>query len=65
MPTTVISEPNHASELLAYNIYYTFYGRSGPQWRGIGQSKAVIFCVIVVAIALIQLRVTRKREVQQ
>ena len=58
-------EPNHASELLAYNIYYTFYGRSGPQWRGIGQAKAVIFCVIVVAIALIQLRVTRKREVQQ
>ena len=58
-------QPAHQSELLAYNIYYTFYGRSGPQWRGIGQAKAVIFCVIVVAIALIQLRVTRKREVQQ
>ena len=57
--------PAHQSELLAYNIYYTFYGRSGPQWRGIGQAKAVIFCVIVVAIALIQLRVTRKKEVQQ
>ena len=58
-------DPAHQSELLAYNIYYTFYGRSGPQWRGIGQAKAVIFCVIVVAIALIQLRVTRKKEVQQ
>ena len=58
-------QPAHQSELLAYNIYYTFYGRSGPQWRGIGQAKAVIFCVIVVAIALIQLRVTRKKEVQQ
>ena len=58
-------DPAHQSELLAYNIYYTFYGRSGPQWRGIGQAKAVIFCVIVVAIALIQLRATRKREVQQ
>ena len=57
--------PAPQSELLAYNIYYTFYGRSGPQWRGIGQAKAVIFCVIVVAIALIQLRVTRKKEVQQ
>ena len=57
--------PAHQSELLAYNIYYTFYGRSGPQWRGIGQAKAVVFCVIVVAIALIQLRVTRKKEVQQ
>ena len=25
-------QPAHQSELLAYNIYYTFYGRSGPQW---------------------------------
>ena len=58
-------DPNHASELLAYNIYYTFYGRSGPQWRGIGQAKAVVFCVIVVAISLIQLTSTRKKEVQQ
>ena len=58
-------QPAHQSELLAYNIYYTFYGRSGPQWRGIGQAKAVIFCLIVVAISLIQLRVTRKKEVQQ
>ena len=57
--------PMHQSELLAYNIYYTFYARSGPQWRGIGQAKAVIFCVIVVAIALIQLRATRSKEVQQ
>ena len=33
--------------------------------EGIGQAKAVIFCLIVVAISLIQLRVTRKKEVQQ
>ncbi len=58
-------QPAHQSELLAYNIYYTFYGRSGPQWRGIGQAKAVIFCLIVVAISLIQLRITRNKEVQQ
>ena len=58
-------EPMHNSELLAYNIYYTFYSRSGPQWKGIGQAKAVIFCVIVVAISFIQLRATRKKEVQQ
>lgn len=58
-------EPMHQSELLAYNIYYTFYSRSGAQWRGIGQAKAVIFCIIVVAIALIQLRATRSKEVQQ
>lgn len=58
-------EPNHATEMLALNIYNTFYARSGPQWKGIGQAKAVIFFVVVVAIALIQLRATRSREVQQ
>jgi raffinose/stachyose/melibiose transport system permease protein len=57
-------EPNHASELLALNIYYTFYGRSGPQWKGIGQAKSVIFFLLVVAISLIQLRLTRSKEVQ-
>ena len=45
------------------NIYNTFYGRSG--WEGVGQAKAVIFFVIVVAIGLIQLRATRSKEVQQ
>ena len=58
-------EPAHASELLAYNIYYTFYARSGPQWKGIGQAKAVIFFVVVVIIALVQLRASRSKEVQQ
>jgi raffinose/stachyose/melibiose transport system permease protein len=58
-------EPAHASEMLALNIYNTFYGRSGAQWRGIGQAKAVIFFVLVVAIGLIQLRSTREKEVQQ
>jgi raffinose/stachyose/melibiose transport system permease protein len=58
-------DPNHASEMLALNIYNTFYGRSGPQWRGIGQAKAVVFFILVVVIALAQLRSTRSREVQQ
>mgnify|MGYP000761823503 CR=1 FL=1 len=53
------------TEMLALNIYNTFYGRSGAQWKGIGQAKAVIFFVLVVAIALVQLRATRSREVQQ
>ena len=56
-------EPSKLSELLALNIYNTFYGRVG--WEGVGQAKAVIFCLVVVAIGLIQLRVTRSREVQQ
>lgn len=58
-------EPNHATEMLAYNIYNTFYARSGPQWRGMGQAKAVLFCILVVAISMLQLKATRSREVQQ
>lgn len=56
-------EPSKMSEMLALNIYNTFYGRVG--WEGVGQAKAVIFCLIVVGIGLIQLRATRSREVQQ
>ena len=58
-------EPAHATEMLALNIYNTFYARSGPQWKGIGQAKAVVFFVLVVCIALTQLRATRSKEVQQ
>ncbi len=57
--------PNKSTELLALNIYQTFYGRSGAQWKGIGQAKAVIFFILVVAIALVQLRATTSKEVQQ
>ena len=57
-------EPSHMTELLALNIYNTFYARSGPQWKGIGQAKAVVFAIIVVAIALVQLKATRSKEVQ-
>ena len=58
-------EPANASEMLALNIYNTFYGRSGAQWKGIGQAKAVIFFLIVVVISMIQLHFTRSKEVQQ
>ena len=58
-------EPNHMTEMLALNIYNTFYARAGMQWKGIGQAKAVIFCIIVIAISLIQLKSTRSKEVQQ
>lgn len=56
-------EPAKMSELLAMNIYTTFYGRTG--WEGVGQAKAVIFFVLVVAIGLLQLKATRSKEVQQ
>ena len=56
-------EPAKLSELMALNIFNTFYGRTG--WEGVGQAKAVIFFLIVVAIGMIQLRATRSKEVQQ
>ena len=58
-------DPNHSTEMLALNIYQTFYARSGMQWKGYGQAKAVIFCALVIAISLIQLKATRSKEVQQ
>lgn len=54
--------PEKSTEMLALNIYNTFYGRIG--WQGVGQAKAVVFFIIVAAIALIQLKVTSSREVE-
>ena len=34
-------------------------------WEGVGQAKAVLFFVLVVAISMIQLHMTRSKEVQQ
>ena len=56
-------EPSNMSEMLALNIYNIFYGRTG--WEGVGQAKAVIFFILVGAIAMIQNRLTRSKEVQQ
>ena len=57
-------EPAKATQMLALNIYDTFYARSGAQWKGIGQAKAVVFFLAVIALALVQLRFTRSKEVQ-
>ena len=58
-------EPNSTTTMLALNIYKTFYNRTGPQWKGLGQAKAVIFCILVVLVSFGQLRATRNKEVQQ
>ena len=55
--------PSKMSELLALNIFNTFYGRAG--YEGVGQAKAVIFFLIVGLVAVIQNRMTRSKEVQQ
>ena len=56
-------EPSNMSEMLALNITKTFYGRNG--FEGVGQAKAVVFFLMVAAIAMIQNRLTRTKEVQQ
>ena len=57
------AESSGKLKLLALDIYETFYGRNG--WQGAGQAKAVIFTIIVAAVAILQMRLTNKREVQQ
>ena len=54
--------PSKKTAMLALDIYNTFYGKVGNE--GVGQAKAVIFFILVVAIALIQLRATRTKEVE-
>lgn len=54
--------PENTTEMLALNIYNTFYGRVG--WQGVGQAKAVVFFVIVAAIAFLQLWLTNRKEVE-
>ena len=57
-----MTKPFDTSELLALNIYRTFYGRIG--FEGVGQAKAVVFFIIVAVIALIQNKLTTSKEVQ-
>ncbi len=54
--------PSRQTAMLALDIYKTFYGAVGSQ--GIGQAKAVIFFLLLAAVSLIQLKITRKREVE-
>ncbi|MDR1017988.1 MAG: sugar ABC transporter permease [Lachnospiraceae bacterium] len=54
--------PAKQTEMLALNIFNTFYGRVG--YEGVGQAKAVIFFVMVAVIALVQLVLTRRKEVE-
>ncbi|WP_342758842.1 sugar ABC transporter permease [Kineothrix sedimenti] len=54
--------PMKKTQMLALNIYETFYGRTG--YEGVGQAKAVVFFIIVALIALVQLSFTRSKEVE-
>ncbi len=54
--------PGKTTEMLALNIFNTFYGRVG--FEGVGQAKAVVFTIIVAVIALTQLHFTKRKEVE-
>ena len=53
--------PANATELFAMNIYNEIFGYSN---YGYGQAKAIVFFLIVAAITLTQVYITKKREVE-
>lgn len=55
--------PSKKTAMLALDIYNTFYNRVG--FEGVGQAKAVVFFLVVALIALTQLTITRRKEVEQ
>jgi len=54
--------PGRASAMLALDIFHTFYGSIGTE--GVGQAKAVMFTIFVAVVVLLQLRISRSREVE-
>lgn len=56
-------KPYNKTEMLALNIYNSFYESTTNM--GVGQAKAVIFFIVVVIIALSQLYLTRSKEVDR
>ena len=55
--------PANQTTMLALHIYNTYYNRKG--FAGIGQAEAVIFTIIVFAISMIQLKISRSKEVKE
>jgi raffinose/stachyose/melibiose transport system permease protein len=53
--------PGKKTAMLALDIYNTFYSRAG--WEGVGQAKAMMFFIMVVIISVVQISITRRREV--
>lgn len=53
--------PANSTEMFAMNIYNEIFGYGN---YGYGQAKAIIFFIIVAAITLTQVYITKKREVE-
>ena len=54
--------PSNSTEMVALNIVNSMFFKVGEE--GVAQAKAVIFVVVVVAIAFFQLRATRAKEIE-
>lgn len=52
--------PNNATEMFAMNIYNEIFQLNN---YGYGQAKAILFFIVVASITLVQVYVTKKREV--
>ena len=52
----------HTTEMMALNIYNTFY-TTNTATRGVAQAKAVLFFILVAGLSILQLRMTRDKEV--
>ena len=53
--------PNNATEMMAMNIYNEIFSLSN---YGYGQAKAIMFFIAVAVITLVQVSITKKREVE-
>ena len=53
--------PNNATEMFAMNIYNEIFSQNN---FGYGQAKAIVFLLVIAAITLVQVSVTKKREVE-
>lgn len=54
--------PSKQTAMLALDIFNTFYSKAG--FEGVGQAKAVMFFVMVALIVVVQLGITRRREIE-
>ncbi len=56
-------QTTRTTEMLALNIYNTFYGQNASA-RGTAQAKAVLFFILVAAISIAQLSASKSKEEQ-
>jgi len=54
--------PSKQTAMLALDIFNTFYSKAG--FEGVGQAKAVMFFIMVALIVVVQLGITRRREIE-